>query len=60
MVRMLTDALGSFSEGGIVVTRALSRGQVLELDDALAAKYVEGGYAEHRLHGPVGTYKPAG
>jgi hypothetical protein len=58
---MLVDCLGSFSaDQGIIATRRVLKGQVIEVDDASAARYVESGHAEYRLKGPLGTYKPGG
>jgi hypothetical protein len=60
-VRMLVSALGTFTAAqGTIATRAVVRGQVIEVDDASAARYVKSGMAEYKLHGPLGTYKPGG
>jgi hypothetical protein len=60
-VKMTTDALATLCVDGIVRTRHVSKGQILELDDVTAAKYVQGGFAEYASKRKRwGTQKPAG
>jgi hypothetical protein len=53
-LRMKINISGMTSVGGGKTYTDLKRGQVIEVDEAVAAQYLEHGYAELRLEGDIG------
>jgi hypothetical protein len=58
-VRMKIPIGGGVSVGPGVGVHDLQRSNIVEVSDAIAAQWVQQGYAERRLDGPIGrAYEP--
>jgi hypothetical protein len=59
-IRMKINLGGHTSIGPGVGVDNLTRGQILEVSDTTAAHFIENGYAETTLTGPIGPAYKAG